>query len=148
MHLSGCRVLFSTATRNEAGNIAERAHRVHESLPQADILEVDDNSPDGMTRILKELGTRFTQPRLMSQTEKLGLASAHRLGMREFRHGNYDALVTLNAELSNRPVELHILLSALFDFDYVIGTRFGEGKSEYKAWREFIGPDTDTDGSH
>lgn len=133
---ASCLVL--TATYNEAGNIAEWVHRVHESLPHADILVVDDNSPDGTTQILEELSTRFTKLRVLSRTGKLGLASAHLLGMSEFRKGNYDALVTLDADLSHRPEELPILLSALSDFDFVIGTRFGEGKSEYKAWRKFL----------
>jgi len=107
-------------------------------MPQADILVVDDNSPDGTTGILEELSTRFTKLRVINRNGKLGLASAHLLGMKEFRLGNYDALITLDADLSHRPEELPELLSALSDFDFVIGTRFGEGKNEYKAWRKFL----------
>jgi dolichol-phosphate mannosyltransferase len=132
------RILVFTATFNEAGNIAEWVNRVHEAMPEADILVVDDSSPDGTTRILKELSTRFTKLRVITRIGKLGLASAHLAGMNEFRNGNYDALLTLDADLSHRPEELASLLHELDHVDFVIGTRFGEGKSEYKAWRKFL----------
>jgi len=132
------RVLVFTATYNEAGNITEWVNRVHETLPDADIIVIDDNSPDGTTEILKELSTRVTKLRVITRTGKLGLASAHLAGMSEFRNGNYETLLTLDADLSHRPEELPLLLQELDHSDFVIGTRFGEGKSEYKAWRKFL----------
>jgi dolichol-phosphate mannosyltransferase len=134
----GSRVLVFTATYNEAGNVTEWVSRVNQALPGADILVIDDNSPDGTTDILQEIASRNTKLRVITRTGKLGLSSAHLAGMREFRDGDYEVLVTLDADLSHRPEELPLLLKGLDRSDFVIGTRFGQGKSEYKAWRKFL----------
>jgi dolichol-phosphate mannosyltransferase len=51
-------------------------------------------------------------------------------------HG-FDVLVTLDADLSHQPEEIPRLLEALPDRDFVIGTRSGQGTSDYTGFRRF-----------
>ena len=53
------RVLVITPTYDEAPNIEEMLRRTRAAMPDADILVVDDNSPDGTARIARELGEQL-----------------------------------------------------------------------------------------
>ena len=49
------RLIISLATYNESGNLKSLVEEIRRSLPEADILVIDDNSPDGTGRIADEL---------------------------------------------------------------------------------------------
>lgn len=130
-------VLVFTATYCEAGNIAEWHRRVRATLPEAHILVVDDNSPDGTSDRLAELARTDDRLQYIVRSGKLGLGSAHRLAMHRAWERGYDTLVTLDADLSHQPEELPRLLAALPNHDFVIGTRSGSGSSDYTGFRRF-----------
>ena len=132
------RVLVATATFNEASNIAEWCERTRSALPTADMLIVDDSSPDGTADVVRGLMETDPQVQLMSRPAKSGLGSAHRAAMLYALENGYDALVTLDADLSHQPEDLPRLLAALEGADFVIGTRSGEGSSDYTGIRRVL----------
>ena len=71
------RILVSLATYNEAGNVAALIAEIHKFVPQADVLVIDDNSPDGTWKIVEELGATDPRIKLLQRPGKLGLGTAH-----------------------------------------------------------------------
>lgn len=132
------RVLVFTATYNEAGNIAEWYSRVKSTLPDVSILVVDDSSPDGTADLLRQLATSDEKFDLIVREGKLGLGSAHRLAISYALKNNFDVLITMDADLSHQPEELERFIPAIASHDFVIGTRSGEGKTDYTGFRKFI----------
>ncbi len=130
------RVLVFTATYNEADNIASLVREVFASLPQCDMLVVDDNSPDGTGRILDELKTQDSRLRVIHRSGKNGLGSAHKLAIKYSIAQSYDALITMDADFSHDPKYLPQMLRELEDADFVIGSRYAPGGScEYPPSR-------------
>lgn len=132
------RVLVATATFNEAGNIAEWYSRVRAVLPDADLLVVDDSSPDGTAVIVREFQESDPRVHVIVRPAKSGLGSAHRAAMLFALEGEYDVLVTMDADLSHQPEQLPPFLRASVDHDFVIGTRSGAGSSDYTGIRLFL----------
>lgn len=132
------RILIFTATYNEVGNISEWYSRVRATLPQANILVVDDSSPDGTAKLLRELAAHDGQFELLEREGKLGLGSAHRLAISYALKNDFDVLITMDADLSHQPEELSKFIPAISMHDFVIGTRSGEGKTDYTGFRKFI----------
>lgn len=124
------RALVVMPTYDEAENIEEVLGLVRRSVPDADILVVDDNSPDGTAEIADTVGDRLGQISVLRRAEKQGLGSAYRAG---FAHGlreGYDAMVEMDSDLSHDPLALPSLLSPLGQgADLVIGSRYVPGGS-------------------
>ena len=132
------RVLIFTATYNEADGITEFLSKVTAAVPDADILVVDDNSPDGTAELVLQLSTE-SNITVIQRPFKLGVGSAHQLAYQYAIQNQYDALVTMDADFSHAPEEIPALLSELSDNDFVIGSRFIEGGScSYTGIRSWI----------
>ena len=132
------KTLVFTATYNERENIPILLQEIWQALPLAEVLVVDDSSPDGTGAFLAQL--QKTEPRLhvICRPGKLGLGSAHSLAMRyAIRHG-YDSLVTMDADLSHAPTDIPRLLRALEGgADFVIGSRYMPGGAcDYEGYRK------------
>jgi len=128
----GDRILVIVPTYNEAENIASIAARLHASVPEADLLIADDNSPDGTGAIADELAERQSdgagQVHVLHRTAKAGLGAAYLAGFRWGLERGYDVLVEMDADGSHRPEELPRLLGALEDgADLALGSRWVPG---------------------
>ena len=132
------RVLVATATYNESDNIEEWHHRTRDAMPQAELLVIDDASPDGTAQIVESLRLTDAELHLVKRPGKSGLGSAHRTMMIYALENGYDLLLTMDADLSHRPEELPSLLSELASHDFVIGTRSGEGSCDYTGMRKWL----------
>ncbi len=76
------RTLIFTATFNERGNVEAWVRGSHRACPDADLLVIDDSSPDGTGSLLEEIAQEAPYLRLIHRSEKQGLASAHLMAMR------------------------------------------------------------------
>jgi dolichol-phosphate mannosyltransferase len=124
------RPLIVTPTYNESGNIAEFLERVRKAVPEADILVVDDNSPDGTADLADEAGTRLGQITVLRRPKKIGLGDAYRAGFSVGIERGYDVIVQMDADLSHDPSELPKMFAALdAGADAVIGSRYIPGGS-------------------
>ncbi len=117
-------------TYNESENIERMLHRIHECLPHAGVLVVDDGSPDGTADIVKKVAAEIPDVQLLPRNEKSGLGSAYRAGFAWGLERGFDAFVEIDADFSHDPAALPGLLAPLEEgFDVSIGSRYVEGGS-------------------
>jgi dolichol-phosphate mannosyltransferase len=114
-------------TYNERDNIGPIAARVRSAMPGADLLIVDDNSPDGTGEIADELAAADSRIHVLHRQAKAGLGAAYMAGFQWALDRDYDAVVEMDADGSHQPEELPRLLSALDDADLVLGSRWVPG---------------------
>jgi dolichol-phosphate mannosyltransferase len=127
------RVVIVIPTYNEAENIGLICPAIHEVLPGAEILVVDDNSPDGTGRIVEGLATADPRIHLLSRKGKEGLGRAYVAGFTWCLENGFDVVVQMDCDFSHQPRYLPDLLGALADADVVIGSRYVKG-GETESW--------------
>ena len=133
--MADSRTLVALATYNELENLATLVDAILLELPDADVLIVDDNSPDGTGRWCDERSR--TEPRLqvLHRLGKLGLGSATIDAMRFAIGHDYDVIVTMDADWSHDPTHLRDLIAATVHTDVAIGSRYIEdGAIEGWPW--------------
>lgn len=127
----GCaavRPLVVLPTYNEALNIEEVIEKVRAAVPHAQILVVDDGSPDGTADLAEELGRELGNVSVLRRAAKSGLGSAYRAGFREGLARELDVMVEMDSDLSHDPAALPSLLAAIDEgADLVIGSRYVPG---------------------
>jgi dolichol-phosphate mannosyltransferase len=124
------RPLVVIPTYNESENIERMLHRIHECLPSAGVLVVDDGSPDGTADIVRTVGAERPEVQLLARGGKSGLGSAYRAGFAWGLERGFDAFVEIDADFSHDPAALPSLLAPLDQgFDVSIGSRYVEGGS-------------------
>jgi dolichol-phosphate mannosyltransferase len=124
------RPLVVIPTYNESENIVRMLHRIHECLPEAGILVVDDGSPDGTADLVKGVAAELPDVHLLSRASKSGLGSAYRAGFAWGLERGYDACIEIDADFSHDPAALPTLVAPLNEgFDVVIGSRYVKGGS-------------------
>src|ERR1700742_3344428 len=117
------RVVIVMPTYNEGQTLEIIAGRIRESVPDADLLVVDDNSPDGTGDLADKLAERDPRVQVMHRTEKAGLGRAYVAGFTQALGDGYDLVVEMDADGSHRPEDLPKLLAAAAGADAVIGSR-------------------------
>ena len=131
------RTLVITPTYVEAENIDEFLRRARAALPSADILVVDDNSPDGTADIAEATADELGGIDVLRRPAKQGLGSAYRAGFAIGLDKGYEALVQIDADLSHDPAVLPNLLSEVESgVDLAIGSRYVPG-GEIPHWPWF-----------
>jgi dolichol-phosphate mannosyltransferase len=125
------RVLVITPTYDEAPNIEEMLRRTRGAMPDADILVVDDSSPDGTAAIAQRVADELGQITVLVRREKEGLGVAYRAGLGVGIENGYDVICHLDADLSHDPAVLPVLVDTLVagQGDLVIGSRYVPGGS-------------------
>ncbi|HXT92875.1 MAG TPA: polyprenol monophosphomannose synthase [Trebonia sp.] len=121
------RVLIVMPTYNERQNLEIIAGRIREAVPDADLLVVDDNSPDGTGDLADKLAEKDQHVQVMHRTEKAGLGRAYVAGFIWALDGGYDLIVEMDADGSHRPEDLPKLLATSAEADAVIGSRYVPG---------------------
>jgi len=116
-------------TYNERDNLDSIVAKVRAAVPTADVLVVDDNSPDGTGDIADKLALADEHVHVLHRTRKAGLGAAYLAGFGWALDRGYDALVEMDADGSHDPAELPSLLAALGDADLVVGSRWVPGGS-------------------
>lgn len=118
------RTLITIATYNELENLPALVDEIHIDCPHADILVIDDNSPDGTGHWALER-TRFDRHFFAIQRQgKLGLGSAILEGMRFAIDRDYDFVVNLDGDQSHQPTYISALIELMKTADVAIGSRY------------------------
>jgi dolichol-phosphate mannosyltransferase len=126
------KLLVTMATYNERENLPELVRQVLEVVPFAELLIVDDNSPDGTGRWLAEQAAADTRIQCLHRPRKMGLGSATVDALKHaVRHG-YAFVVALDADGSHDPQEIPRMLERISGEqatppDIVIGSRYVPG---------------------
>jgi dolichol-phosphate mannosyltransferase len=134
------RILVSLATYNEAANIAALIAEIHKFVPQAHILVIDDNSPDGTGRIVDDLASRDSRIHALHRPGKLGLGTATLAAMQYAMDHDYDYLQNMDADGQHPPRYLPHLIAGMNRYDVMIGSRYikGGGTENWPQPRKII----------
>ena len=127
------------ATYNEAGNLPRLVESLEELelTPKPQIFVVDDNSPDGTSRVAGSLASRFGNITLITRPGKQGLGSAIRAGMESALAQGCNLIMTMDADLSHDPEDVPRLLAEAGEdgVDLVLASASSEGgRSSHWGW--------------
>ncbi len=121
------RLLVVIPTFNEAAAIRKAVEGVRSVVPAAEILVVDDSSPDGTGEIADGLAELDPNVHVLHRSHKAGLGIAYVAGFRWGLEREFDTFAEMDADGSHQPEELPRLLAALPDADLVLGSRYVPG---------------------
>jgi dolichol-phosphate mannosyltransferase len=120
------RLLISIATYNERANLRGLVSDILGYVPHANVLIVDDASPDGTGQLADELAAADPRVHVLHRRGKLGLGSAILAGMKYALDGSYQRFVSMDADRSHDPKYLPTL-TELNGCDVKIGSRYIPG---------------------
>ena len=121
------RILVIIPTYNETLTLPTIMSRVRASLPEAQVLVIDDNSPDGTGALADSIAEQDANVQVMHRQGKEGLGAAYLAGFAWALDKDFDVVVEMDADGSHQPEQLPDLLAALRDADLVLGSRWLAG---------------------
>ncbi len=128
------RTLIITPTYNERANVPTLVERVLAQDPGIEILFVDDASPDGTGELIAELAKLEPRVHLLRRPAKLGLGTAYRDGFHWALERDYELIFEMDADFSHDPAHLREFLKAAEQADFVLGSRYLNGKVTVVNW--------------
>jgi dolichol-phosphate mannosyltransferase len=123
------RVLVIVPTLNERENLASLAAAIFAQPVGADLLVVDDNSPDGTGQLVDEMAARDPRIHALHRAGRMGIGSAYVQGFQYALAHGYEAVVTMDADWSHDPSYLPTLVGGADQHTLVVGSRYLNGIS-------------------
>ena len=120
-------LLVTLCTYNERENIERLIPEIHQHAPDADVLVIDDNSPDGTGRLADELAGRDSRVRVLHRSGKLGLGTATLAGFRDAIEHGYEFVLNMDADFSHHPRYIPALRECMSRADVAVGSRYVPG---------------------
>ncbi len=124
------RKLVIIPTYNEIENIQEMILRIMDLEGDFELLVIDDGSPDGTAKVVKENRIKFPEKlHLIERQGKLGLGTAYLTGFDWALKNGYDFIFEMDCDFSHNPDDLIRLYQACEnrEFDMAIGSRYITG---------------------
>ena len=122
------KVAVCIPTYNEKENIEAIIKAVHGELPEADILIVDDNSPDGTAEIVRDLMKENSFLLLKVRQSKEGLGAAYLDGFSTLIEKGYEKIIQMDADFSHKPEYLPEMVKKSDEgYTVVVGSRYTKG---------------------
>lgn len=129
------KLLLCIPTYNEAENLTTLVADVLQVVPEAHILVIDDNSPDGTGQIADQLGQTYPgKVFCLHRPGKSGLGTAYISGFRWAMEHGYEAVGQMDADFSHPVDKIPLLIAALGDHPIAIGSRYVPGGSLDDRW--------------
>jgi dolichol-phosphate mannosyltransferase len=134
------RVLVTLCTYNERENLGALVPEIRRTLPDADVMVIDDGSPDGTGALADELSATNPRIHVLHRAGKLGLGSAILAGLRRAIADGYDFVINMDADFSHDPKHLPALVACMERADVAIGSRYvpGGGIEGWGPLRHFM----------
>ncbi len=134
------RILVTLCTYNERDNVCQLVPEIRRILPGADVLVIDDNSPDGTGQVADELTAADTHVRAIHRAGKEGLGTATLAGFRDAIANKYDFVLNMDADFSHDPQYLPAVVEGMSRADVSIGSRYvpGGGIEGWGPLRHFM----------
>ncbi len=134
------RIAVTVCTYNERENVRTLLPAIRAALPAAEILVVDDNSPDNTAAEVRQLAEADPHIHLLLRREKAGLGAATLAGFQWVIDHGFDYLVNLDADWSHPPSVLPALIALMDDADVAIASRYipGGGVQNWGPHRRFM----------
>jgi len=112
-------------TYNEIENIDSILKAVRSSVPDAELLVVDDNSPDGTGQQAENTASEIGRVRVLHRPGKEGLGTAYRDAFKLVLSGDTDVIITMDADFSHDPQTIPLFLDAIKNgAEIVVGSRY------------------------
>ncbi|QTX03481.1 polyprenol monophosphomannose synthase [Agromyces archimandritae] len=126
------RTVVVVPTYNERESLPGLVERVRGCVPDADVLVVDDASPDGTGAVADALAAGDERVSVLHRAGKEGLGAAYLDAFARVLDAGYDVVVQMDADGSHRPEHLPAMLARLAGpghpgADVVIGSRWVPG---------------------
>ncbi len=122
------RAVVVLPTYNEAENIVAFLRALRAAVPEADVLVVDDNSPDGTAALAEEVAAELGRIKVLVRAGKQGLGAAYRHGFTTAFDEGYETIISMDADFSHDPAVIPTMLQLVSDrADAVIGSRYVPG---------------------
>jgi len=126
------KTLVTLATYNEMENLPELVEEIFQVLPDADILVIDDNSPDGTGDWCDRKSAEDSRLNCLHRSGKLGLGTAIIAGMKHGIDRGYKYVLNMDADFSHQPCYLPDLVAGMKPenepaVDVMIGSRYVPG---------------------
>jgi dolichol-phosphate mannosyltransferase len=125
--MSEPRLLVTLCTYNERENIEQIVPEILAVAPDAHVLVVDDNSPDGTGKLADEMAAADGRVRVLHREGKQGLGTAILAGFRYGIEHGYDHLINLDADFSHHPRYIPALRETMQRADVGVGSRYVKG---------------------
>jgi dolichol-phosphate mannosyltransferase len=135
------RLLVSLATYDEAKNLEPLVHEIRKHAPHAEILVIDDDSPDGTGAIADRLTETLPGVHVIHRPRKSGLGTAVLAGMKFAIDHGFDYFLNLDADFSHPPRFIPAILAGMEQKDVMIGSRYVPGggvEGEFNLKRKFM----------
>lgn len=97
---------------------------LHNSHPTLNILIIDDGSPDGTAKVVKEFQEKKKNLYILERSGKLGLGTAYIKGFRWALERNFEAIVTMDCDFSHDPDAIPDFTSKIGEYDLAVGSRY------------------------
>ncbi len=130
------KIMAMLPTYNEAENIKPLIEEILSLRDDMEVVVVDDNSPDGTWRIVKEMSESNQRVHLVHRVNEKGRGSAGIAGFLYAVENDADYIVEMDADFSHNPKYIPIFIEKIQDCDVVIGSRLIKGGGE--VGRNFI----------
>ena len=121
------KALVVIPTYNELVNIQGITREILSICAEAEVLIVDDNSPDGTGQAADGMAAANPRVQVLHRAGKMGLGSAYIEGFKYALGNGYDYVFEMDADYSHDPKELPNFLDAAKTADVVIGSRYVGG---------------------
>ena len=119
------KTLIIIPTYDERENVAAISEEVLKRVPEANILFVDDNSPDGTGELLDGIAAREPRVFVLHREVKEGLGRAYIAGFKWALARDYELICEMDCDFSHDPAALPSLLGAAAQgADLVLGSRY------------------------
>jgi dolichol-phosphate mannosyltransferase len=137
------KALIVIPTYNESGNIEPLVTQILATVPEVDVLVIDDASMDGTGAIVDGLAARLSRVHVIHRPGKLGLGTAYLRGFDYAIQNGYDLVFEMDADFSHDPRYLPAFLAAAAGPQgaaLVIGSRYipGGDTPDWSPLRKFI----------
>ena len=107
--------LIIIPTYNERENVRAIARAVFAAADDADMLFVDDNSPDGTGTIADEMAAADPRVKVLHRAEKNGLGRAYIAGFKWALERQYEFIFEMDADFSHNPADIPRMRAAAQD---------------------------------
>jgi dolichol-phosphate mannosyltransferase len=121
------KTLITLCTYNEVGNLTGLIPELLSLVPDATILVIDDNSPDGTGRLVRDMSAADPRIQLLHRPGKLGLGTATLAGFQYAIEHQFELVVNLDADFSHGPKYVPGLIAKMSNCDVAIASRYVPG---------------------
>lgn len=134
------KLLIAIPTYNEKENVLLIIEEINKYSSNADLLFIDDHSPDGTGEILEKISKTKKNLHIIHRKGKSGIGSAHQAGIQYAFQKKYDFLITMDCDFSHPPEFIPDLLPHAEENDIVLGSRYlkNDSLSDWNPFRKFL----------